>query len=105
MNENTDPVKFPYEDWPENIPPSHQLVTLYLTLPTYRENVQRMVKLLKEGATAEAFRNHPHPGLQKLGRWHKDRAKSFARAAHRGPHSPELDVWPTQGDCISQVPD
>ena len=94
MTENTDPVKFPYEDWPENIPPSHQLVTLYLTLPTYRENVQRMVKLLKEGATAEAFRNHPHPGLQKLGRWHKDRAKSFARAAHRGPHSPELDVWP-----------
>ena len=95
MTENTEPVKFPYEDWPENIPPSHQLVTLYLTLPTYRENVQRMVKLLKEGATAEAFRNHPHPGLQKLGRWHKDRAKSFARAAHRGPHSPELDVWPT----------
>ncbi len=95
MTENTDPVKFPYEDWPENIPPSHQLVTLYLTLPTYRENVQRMVKLLKAGATAEAFRNHPHPGLQKLGRWHKDRAKSFARAAHRGPHSPELDVWPT----------
>lgn len=95
MTENTEPVKFPFHLWPEDIPPSHQLVTLYLTLPTYRENVHRMVQLLKDGATAKDFRNHPHPGLRKLGNWHKERADSFARAAHRGPHSPELDVWPT----------
>ncbi len=53
-----------------------------------------MVQLLKAGATAKAFMNHPHLGLRKLGNWHKDRAKSFARAAHRGPHSPELEEWP-----------
>lgn len=94
MTANTEYVKFPYEDWPENIPPSHQLVTLYRSLPAYRECVQRMVQLLKAGATARDFRNHPHTGLRKLGNWHKDRAKSFARAAHRGPHSPELEKWP-----------
>lgn len=85
---------FPYHDWPENVPPSQQLVALYLTLPSHRENVHRMVELLKAGATAKAFMNHPHLGLRKLGNWHKDRAKSFARAAHRGPHSPELEEWP-----------
>lgn len=85
---------FPYHDWPENVPPSQQLVALYLTLPSHRENVHRMVQLLKAGATAKAFMNHPHLGLRKLGNWHKDRAKSFARAAHRGPHSPELEEWP-----------
>lgn len=85
---------FPYHDWPEKVPPSQQLVALYLTLPSHRENVHRMVQLLKAGATAKDFMNHPHLGLRKLGNWHKDRAKSFARAAHRGPHSPELEVWP-----------
>lgn len=88
-------VKFPYEDWPDGILPSQQLVELFLTLPSHRDNVYRMVKLLKDGATAKDFRNHPHPGLRKLGNWHKDRAKSFARAAHRGPHSLELERWPT----------
>ena len=85
---------FPYHDWPENVPPSQQLVALYLTFPSHRDNVHRMVQLLKAGATAKDFRNHPHLGLRKLGNWHKDRAKSFARAAHRGPHSPELEEWP-----------
>ena len=85
---------FPHHDWPEKVPPSQQLVALYLTRPSHRENVHRMVQLLKAGATAKDFRNHPHLGLRKLGNWHKDRAKSFARAAHRGPHSPELEEWP-----------
>ena len=87
-------LAFPYHDWPEKVPPSQQLVALYLTLPSHRENVHRMAQLLKAGATAKAFMNHPHLGLRKLGNWHKDRAKSFARAAHRGPHSPELEEWP-----------
>ena len=53
-----------------------------------------MVQLLKEGKTAKDFRNHQHLGLKKLGNWHKERGNSFKRAAHRGPHSPELDIWP-----------
>lgn len=85
---------FPYHDWPENVPPSQQLVALYLTLPSHKENVHRMVQLLKAGATAKDFRNHQHLGLKKLGNWHKERGNSFKRAAHRGPHSPELDIWP-----------
>lgn len=94
MTNTIDPVKFPYEEWPENIPPSQQLVTMYLTVPSYRENVRRMVKLLKDGATVEDFKRHQHLGLRKLGNWFTARRASFKRAAHRGPHSPALAVWP-----------
>src|SRR5574337_51127 len=98
-------VPFPYHEWPEGIPPSEQQVTMYRSDATYRENVHRLVQLLKDGATVTKFRKHLHPGLRKLGNWFKERRDSLERVAHRG-NSPELDVWPTiawhMGPCPHQ---
>lgn len=98
-------VPFPHHEWPEGIPPSEQQVTMYRSDATYRENVHRLVQLLKDGATVTKFRKHPHPGLRKLGNWFKERRDSLERVAHRG-NSPELDVWPTiawhMGPCPLQ---
>lgn|SRR5574337_1830353 len=98
-------VPFPYHEWPEGIPPSEQQVTMYRSDATYRENVHRLVQLLKDGATVTKFRKHLHPGLRKLGNWFKERRDSLERVAHRG-NSPELDVWPTiawhMGPCPLQ---
>ena len=95
---NTDTTKglvpFPFDLWPENIPPTIQLVTLYRTNSAYRASVDRMVQLLKDGKTTKDFRNHPHLGLRKLGNWFKDRRDSFERTADRGSPSPALDLWP-----------
>ena len=84
---------FPFHEWPKDIPPSDQLVTLYESNIAYRTSVQRMIPLLKEGATCTDFRNHSHMGLRKLGNWFKDRKKSFQRKEHYG-NDPMLDVWP-----------
>lgn len=96
---------FPFHEWPKDIPPSDQLVTLYESNIAYRTSVQRMIPLLKEGATCTDFRNHSHMGLRKLGNWFKDRKKSFQRKEHYG-NDPVLDVWPNiawhMGPCPLQ---
>ena len=96
---------FPFHEWPKDIPPSDQLVTLYESNIAYRTSVQRMIPLLKEGATCTDFRNHSHMGLRKLGNWFKDRKKSFQRKEHYG-NDPMLDVWPNiawhMGPCPLQ---
>lgn len=95
---------FPYHDWPEKVPPSQQLVALYLTLPSHRENVHRMGQLLKAGATAKDFMNHPHLELRKLGNWHKDRLSHLHAQPIAAPILPSLKYGPLSRGIWGHAP-